>query len=61
MKFSNQKSNPSQLKSLNIPALNKEKLQKTKGGFLFRAMDDLRCSIDRSFARLLGRNGDGDW
>lgn len=61
MSFSNQKRNLSQLKSLCNTELSKEEQQKVKGGFLFKMIDDIRCSFDRSFSRLTGGNGDGDW
>jgi len=61
MSISNKKNKTAKLTSFNNSKLTNDELLSTRGGFLFRMLDDIRCSLERSTSRLFGGNGDGDW
>jgi len=51
----------SNLDKFRSESLNDNEKEATKGGFLFKMIDDFRCNLERRFSFSIGGNGDGDW
>lgn len=51
----------SKLSMFNDVSISKKDQEKISGGFLAQMLDDVRCSLERSFSLYFGGNGDGDW